>query len=535
MNMEFHSSGKTRTEAPAGSPLSLSSPWTRRLSAAVVLLALAACSPLPESYSKTVTRAETDIDGTYLARRAQVLGDPNDGRSGIHLVSEGPEALALRLLLSEQAERTIDAQYYLLHDDASGHLFAWKLLEAADRGVRVRLLLDDMDVASYDAMAAALDAHPNIEIRLFNPFRRGFGRNIASLFEFERVNRRMHNKSMTFDNVVTIVGGRNIGDEYFAAREDSNYNDLDVLAAGPIAQDVSQVFDSYWNSPYAVPVAVAVGERRADLTLDEARLRLGALAEQARRTPYGDALAHGIRDAVTRGTIGLDWVPATLVADPVEKAAGEADAEEIVTGVMLPYIVEARKDLFVSSAYFVPRDRGVELLSALSNRGVDVSILTNSLDSTDVVPVYGHYALSREEMLRAGINLWELRPDGERVDRQRIGLGLSQSSLHTKAFAIDRKLLFVGSFNWDPRSVWINNEMGVLIESEKVAHAAVRKFEEDIRRNAYELRLDEDGGIDWIARGDDGAPQIYREEPASSGWRVFMSRLYGVLPIGSQL
>ncbi|MGI1664202.1 phospholipase D family protein [Palleronia sp. KMU-117] len=496
---------------------------------------MAACSPWPESYTKTVTRAQTQTDGTFLAQRAQALGNPDDGRSGIYLVSEGPEALALRLVLSEMAERTIDAQYYLLHNDASGHLFAWKLLEAADRGVRVRLLLDDMDVADYDAMSAALDAHPNIEIRLFNPFRRGLGKNVASLFEFDRVNRRMHNKSMTFDNVVTLVGGRNIGDEYFAAREDSNYNDLDVLGAGPIAREVSATFDDYWNSPYAVPVRVVVGDRGDDLSLDEARSRLSQLADEAGRTPYGDALSHGIRDRVARGRIDLEWVPATLVADPVEKAAGEADSDEIVSGVMLPYIMGAERDLFVSSAYFVPRDRGVALLSALSERGVEVSILTNSLDSTDVVPVYGHYALSREEMLRAGINLWELRPDAERPDRAAIGLGLSQSSLHTKAFAIDQRYLFVGSFNWDPRSVWINNEMGVLIESEKVASAAVAGFEDNIRRNAYELRLDDEGGIDWMARRSDGAILIYPDEPADSGWRVFMSRVYGALPIGGQL
>ena len=465
----------------------------------------------------------------------KALGNPDDGRSGIYLVSEGPEALALRLVLSDMAERTIDAQYYLLHDDSSGHLFAWKLLEAADRGVRVRLLLDDMDVADYDAMTAALDTHPNVEIRLFNPFRRGLGKNIASLFEFERVNRRMHNKSMTFDNVVTLVGGRNIGDEYFAAREDSNYNDLDVLGAGPIARDVSATFDEYWNSPYAVPVRAIVGDGRATLTLDEARARLAGLAREASATPYGDALIHGIREGVTRGRLDLDWVPARLVADPVEKAAGEASSEEIVSAVMLPYIMGAKRDLFVSSAYFVPRNRGVALLSALSARGVEVSILTNSLDSTDVVPVYGHYALSREDMLEAGIHLWELRPDAERPDRAAIGLGLSQSSLHTKAFAIDRKYLFVGSFNWDPRSVWINNEMGVLIESETVASRAVSRFETDLRRNAYELRLDEDGGIDWIARRGDGALLIHRGEPAESGWRVFMSRFYGVLPIGGQL
>ncbi|RYH07175.1 phospholipase D family protein [Tropicimonas sp. IMCC6043] len=496
---------------------------------------LLACSSGTTSYSKTVTRAPTDTGNTFLARRSDALGNPHDGRSGIRLVTDGPEALALRLVLSEKAQRTIDAQYYLLHNDSAGHLFAWKLLQAADRGVRVRLLLDDMDAADYDAMTAALDRHPNIEVRLFNPFRRGLGKNVAALFEFERVNRRMHNKSMTFDTEVTLVGGRNIGNEYFGAREDSNYNDFDVLGAGPIAREVSQTFDAYWNSESAVPARVVIGDRAGGLSLEEARTRLAALAANARKTPYGDALDHAIRDRVSHKDLGLQWVPARLVADPPEKASGDANVSGFVASVMLPYLKSAKSDLYVSSAYFVPRKRGVSLLSDISARGVNVSVLTNSLDSTDVVPVYGHYARDREAMLKAGIALWELRPDGSRKDRETLGLGLSQSSLHTKAFAIDQRYLFVGSFNWDPRSVWINNEMGVLIDSRRLAKGAVQLFRDNIRANAYELRLDETGGIDWLSRREDGTLVVYKQEPAHSAWRVFMSRIYGILPIGSQL
>ncbi|SNT13194.1 phospholipase D family protein [Tropicimonas sediminicola] len=511
----------------------------RRLAEALLILALGglltACASRPASYTKTVTRAVSEPSGTFLSRRADALGNPHDGRSGIRLVSDGPEALALRLILAEKAERSIDAQYYLLHNDASGHLFAWSLLQAADRGVRVRLLLDDMDVAQYDAMSAALDRHPNIDIRLFNPFRRGLGKNIASVFEFDRVNRRMHNKSMTFDNTVTLVGGRNIGDEYFAAREDSNYNDLDVLAAGPIAQDVSAAFDEYWNSTYAVPAQIVVGDRGEPLTLDEARARLAGLAETARRSPYGNALNHAIRDGVTSRDIGLDWVPATLISDPIEKASGRSGQEDFVAARIRPLLDAAEEELHVSSAYFVPRKNGVDLLSGISARGVEVQILTNSLASTDVVPVYGHYARSRKAMLEAGIRLWELRPDTERADRERLGLGLSNSSLHTKAFAIDGRYLFVGSFNWDPRSVWINNEMGVLIDSEPLSREAVAMFRANIARSAYEVRLDEGGNVAWLARGEDGTIVVHRQVPASTPWEVFVSKVYGTLPIGSQL
>jgi putative cardiolipin synthase len=264
--------------------------------------------------------------------------------------------------------------------------------------------------------------------------------------------------------------------------------------------------------------------------------RLSALAGTAAQSEYGRALTHDARDRLFRSRIDITWVPAKLVADPPEKAAGEAEAESLVAGQMLPYLNNAESSLHVSSAYFVPRDRGTEFLSEMSERGVDVFILTNSMDSTDVLPVYGHYARSRKELLSAGVSLYELRPDANRADRDRLGLGLSQSSLHTKAFVIDRKYLFIGSFNWDPRSVWLNNEMGVLIESPALSKYAVGLFRENLRKNAYRLQLDERGGIDWLTyREDDGVNVLYPDEPVSSGWRTFKSRVFGVLPFGRQL
>ncbi|WP_172331017.1 phospholipase D family protein [Mangrovicoccus sp. HB161399] len=495
---------------------------------------LAACASWPEDYPRTETHALPYVSTTFLARQAQKLGDPGDGRSGIRLVSDGPESLALRLILADRAERSIDAQYYLLHDDASGHLFAWHLLQAADRGVRVRLLLDDMDTASYDAMMAALGNHPNFEIRLWNPFSRGPAKAIASALEFDRINRRMHNKSMTVDNAATLVGGRNIGDEYFAARSQSNYNDLDLLGAGPVAREVSEVFDSYWNSEHAIPAAAVAAKKADAMTLDEARTKLAQLAGAAGGTDYGSALKHAVRESLLEGRLDLDWVPVEVISDPVEKTAGEARQEDIVAARILPYIRGARDSLYVASAYFVPRDMGTALLTGLAERGVAVTVLTNSMDSTDVLPVYSHYARDRKPLLEAGVTLWELRSDGSRPDRARLGLGQSLSSLHTKAFAVDRHWLFVGSFNWDPRSVAINTEMGVLIESPKLASAAVAQFQAGIRENAYQLRLGTDGDIEWLEHKD-GKVLVHRDEPAESGWRSFKSRIYGVLPIGGQL
>ncbi|WP_160114839.1 phospholipase D family protein [Jhaorihella thermophila] len=465
----------------------------------IALLAITAffggCAPDLDAIRKDPSFTSTDTGGTWLARRVEALGIPHDGRGGFYLLDDGAEALAIRLGLAERAQRTIDAQYYLLHDDAAGHLFTESLLEAADRGVRVRLLIDDMDTAQYDAMMVALDRHPNFEIRLFNPFSRAL-KLVSSAFDFRRVNRRMHNKSMTFDNVVTIVGGRNIGDEYFAAREDSNYDDLDVLGAGPVARDVSENFDEFWNSRFAVPVAAIVRDKDKQLSYDEARRILKKLAEEARKGPYGTALQGRFAHRFERRDFRLTWAPYKVVSDPPEKAGGQTDdGRSILADVLAPYIRQARKELIVVSAYFVPRRRGVQYLTALADRGLRVVVLTNSLESTDVAPVHAHYSHARRALLEGGVELWELRPDKDRPDRSLLKLGQSQSSLHAKAFVIDRRYMFIGSFNWDPRSVRMNGEMGILIDSPAMAEPAVRHFEAGLADGAYRLKLDENGQV----------------------------------------
>ena len=501
--------------------------------APLILLTLASACGAPAVEEKPVSFAATDTGQTFFARRVHALGNPGDGRSGVHLLPDGPAALALRLVLAEHAERSIDAQYYILHNDAAGQLFAGQLLMAADRGVHVRLLLDDMYTAEYDPMTRALTGHPNIEIRLYNPFRRDIGRAVGGLLDFGRINRRMHNKSMTFDNQLTIVGGRNIGNEYFAADETSNYDDLDILAAGPVVGEVSAVFDAYWNSAFALPAESVIGNRGAALSLDEARARLLQAYEAALGTEYGAALSHGIREAVASGRLGLDWVPAEVMADPPEKTAG--GAEKVLAHDTTPVLLSAQSEVVVASAYFVPGPGGVALLSDLARRGVRVVVLTNSLDSNDVEPVHGHYARYRKALLEAGVELWELRAERERPDRDFLALGQSGSALHSKAFVVDRRKFFIGSFNWDPRSVRINTEMGILIDAPEIAADAVRRLEEHLPETAYRLRLDEDGKIQWLAQKEDGTWIAYAREPSSSPWRKLRTGIYGMLPIGSQL
>ena len=503
-----------------------------------VLGILGGCASIPFDAPKPASYAVSSesTSNTRIGRAITPLVAAHPGRSGFYLLNDGIDALAARLLLSHQAERSIDAQYYLVLNDITGQLFLAALLNAADRGVRVRLLLDDTYTAGYDRFMAVFDAHPNMEIRVFNPFSRGRGRLLSGMTEFRRVNRRMHNKSMTFDNLVTVVGGRNIGAEYFEAREDSNYNDLDVLGVGPVAQDVSTAFDRYWNDPVAVPVNALTDPADTREDINRYRERVPKLIEEARQTPYGAALESTILDALVADGTNLVWSPATVVADPPEKAEPSYDGQhpEQLSSLMGPVVRAAEQELIVVSAYFVPSDRGVELFRELTGRGVRVLILTNSLASNDVVPVHAGYACYRKALLEAGVELWEIRPVAEREGRRQRKLGFSLSGLHTKAFTVDRRYLFIGSFNWDPRSVNINTEMGIYIDSPALTLPTAERFEQHLPDRAYRLRLNEAGDIEWVTREND-REVVYHNEPEASFWKRFTAGFYSLLPIEDQL
>jgi putative cardiolipin synthase len=259
------------------------------------------------------------------------------------------------------------------------------------------------------------------------------------------------------------------------------------------------------------------------------------LYDEARQSEYGAALSHGIRKAIQSGRFDVEWVPAEVAADRPEKAGGPLAETELLAADMLPVLMSARKEVFVASAYFVPRERGVALLSALARRGVRVVVLTNSMDSNDVEPVHGHYSHYRKALLEAGVELWELRPDKDRPDRSLMGLGRSLSGLHSKAFLVDRRYLFVGSFNWDPRSVGINTEMGILVDAPAIGQSVIERLYRRLPHVAYRLRLDDEGDIYWVTRRPDGAWSAYLHEPSTSPWRKFRTSLYGLLPISGQM
>jgi putative cardiolipin synthase len=485
----------------------------------------------PKSYGPTAEASDTQI-----GRRVAELGADHPGQSGFYVLSDGIEALGARLAMAAQAERTIDAQYYFILDDPTGHLFVGQLLEAADRGVHVRLLIDDIATRGYEEGMAALHAHPHIEIRLFNPFStRGF-RVLDMVGDFRRINRRMHNKSFTVDGSVTIVGGRNIGAEYFAARADLNFGDLDVIGLGPVARDVSGSFAAYWNSELAVPVdALIDGPEDPQQVLDQRRARYAEFEKEIEQTRYADALRHAIVERLTHTGEALTWAEYEVVWDPPQKGLTDAGDIELLGSVLSRAIDDAETDLFVMSAYFVPREGGVAFFERLRNRGVSVEILTNSLAATDVMAVHAGYAPYREELLELGVELFEMRPD-YLFDRttERTGLAFSRASLHAKGFTIDDERLFIGSFNWDPRSVHINTEMGILIDSPELASQVSTAVKAWLPEASYRVTLNDNGGLRWSVL-EDGERVEYTREPKASVWRRLGANLLRLLPIRGQL
>lgn len=503
--------------------------------------------PLPELEPRTASAHITDTGDTPLGRGVAHLSRDQSGRSGIHQLNDGRDAFAARILLARAAVRSLDIQYYIWHGDRSGTLLLEAVREAADRGVRVRMLLDDNGIAGMDAVLAALDRHPNIEIRLFNPFVLRRPKMLGYLADFPRLNRRMHNKSFTADNQATIIGGRNIGDEYFGARDEGLFLDLDVLAIGPIVADVSRDFDRYWASQSAYPAARILPE----VSPDELK-RLSRQASLVERDPAARAYVEAVRslpfiDQTLTGTLPLEWAPVRMVSDDPAKGVGKARRKALLAAALRHAIGEPQSETRLVSGYFVPGRAGVDALGALAARGVDVAVFTNAFQSTDVWIVHAGYAERRKPLLKAGVRLFEMRgpdrADGKRPRRNLISTGSgsgggsdgpvlrsSASMLHAKTFAVDGQRLFVGSFNFDPRSMHLNTELGFVIESPTLAADVSNAFLTDIPANAYEVVLAEDGRLNWLERTPDGVG-VHTDEPGTNGWQRAAISLLSRMPI----
>ncbi|MDB5380484.1 MAG: phospholipase D/transphosphatidylase, partial [Rhodospirillales bacterium] len=495
---------------------------------ALALGAVRLFNPLPPIEPRAVSYALADTGETPLGRGAARAMSAQPGLSGIHLLNDGRSAFAVRAMLARAAVRSLDVQYYIWHGDLSGTLLLEEVRVAAERGVRVRLLLDDNGTRGLDVPLAALDAHPNIEVRLFNPIVLRWPRMLGLLIDPFRLNRRMHNKSFTVDNQVTVVGGRNVGDEYFGARDSRLFMDLDALAVGPVVREVSTDFDRYWNSASAYPVA-----RILPAVPRAAAAEIAAAARNVRQdaaaAAYINALSSlPIVEALRNGTLELTSAPVGIVSDDPVKALGAVPRGRTLWSALTRAIGAPRRKLRLVSGYFVPTDAGVDALASLSQAGVEVAVLTNALRATDVPLVHAGYAGYRVPLLRAGIRLFELSGVGAAeaaapASRRVIGAGSdsggsstsSGSALHAKTFVVDGDRLFVGLFNFDPRSHHLNTELGFVIESPALAQFVDRGLGERLPDLTYEVRLETDGNLVWLERRG-GEVIRHRTEPGTS-------------------
>nr|WP_157900359.1 phospholipase D family protein [Rhodoferax koreense] len=537
---------------------------------------LGGCASLPSNVDRPVSTALAQPETTSLGRLVQTQSAAAGAgqRSGFRLLSGADRAYTSRLALVEAAEKTLDLQYYAIHADASTDLIVARLREAAKRGVRVRILLDDLHTVGPDAQVLQLAFEPNIDIRLFNPVpgSRGsmLGRLVGALGDPAQAQRRMHNKLFIADNALGIAGGRNLGDAYFGQGQDSNFVDLDVLAAGPIVRDLSRSFDSYWNNPLAYPVqtlltseevaalkkvpTAAASQAATDSTESKAN---AVLANAPSAPPPGGATA-STSEAMAASPLGalavpslldmqrlpLTWAPAIMLADQPSKIEGdEGDAEPTVVDGLLGLMQRAQKDMLVISPYFVPGERMLDVMKTMRERGVRIRVLTNSLASNDAPLAHAGYARYRERLLDIGVELYEMRTEqggersafgssmsgsgngGGRASLAGSGdgslVGGSRASLHSKALVIDERLVIIGSMNLDLRSKLQNSEIALLMRSPDLAQRSMRLIEPTMLTGAYRVES-KDGRLVWHAPQGSGLPDSTTEPDASLSLRLLL-------------
>lgn len=517
----------------------------RRLGFTVaILLLITGCARLPKDYVREPSSAWDRPQETRLGR--ELAGDLQEhlGLSGFHRLSSGMDAFVARMALADVAEHTLDLQYYIFHGDLTGKLLLERLMQAADRGVRVRLLIDDIGTSADDAFVAAFSSHPNIEVRIFNPVagRSGIARLFSFATEFSRVNRRMHNKMFVADNIVGVAGGRNIGDEYFGARKDVNFADIDILAVGTVVSDMSESFDEYWSSEWAVPVVAFVPKKLRMQDLEDVRERLEENLRSAESSDYAERLRESdLMKRLQAGELPLVWASAQIVADQPEKAGngGKEDSSVRLGPQLQAAVTEVRSELIITSPYFVPGKSGMELFKKLRERGVRIRVLTNSFAANDVAIVHRGYSRYRKDLLKLGVELYELKPvvsaDGEREKKRRSLFGSSGASLHAKSFVFDRKQLFVGSLNLDPRSLYLNTELGIVVNSPELAAEMATTFEEIVGpQYSYRVTLDEDNDLVWTAE-EGGKDVRYTKDPEVGLWRRFSTSVLSLFAPESML
>jgi putative cardiolipin synthase len=501
-------------------------------------LLLAACANRPVPEERSVSEALSDTRGTALHGLLQDELRDHPGASGFHFLNTGREAFLARVALADLAERSLDMQYYIWQGDESSQQLATRILAAADRGVRVRLLLDDFyQGGARDFSIVVADRHPNVEIRLFNPLavrKRAGLRSLELVTRVAVMKHRMHNKLFVADNQAGIVGGRNIGDVYFGVSDDHNYRDLDMLAVGSVVPEISGSFDTYWNSEWAVPIAelraVAASQEEADAAVVELRARVGGVSD----FPYSlgpgadpplDHIGALLRDFV--------WASARVVYDTPTKVAG--DASQNVGAVLESLADAAQREIFVVSPYLIPMSKQMAGIAEPVARGVKLRVLMNSMASTDVPVAQVAWSRHRRRLLEMGGELYELRADAPsrslyvaRAD------AMSRLSLHAKAAAFDREIVYIGSYNIDRLGAEVITEIGLIVESPELARQLLALMAVDLEpANAWRITLEDEGGrAKMVWSGVSGDRELREFSEPDIGWgRRISAGFLSLLPI----
>jgi cardiolipin synthase C len=511
-----------------------------RAAALLVCLAgvlLAGCGSLPANVGKTDSSALPLNRDSALVKIAR-NSIPSPEQTGVRLLPLGAYSLDTRIQLAQRATSSLDVQYYVLEDDPTGRLLMTALRDASVRGVRVRLLVDDLYTTHSDPLLRGLASFPNIEVRLFNPFccarSSGVGgRYTASIFDFGRLNHRMHNKLFIADGVMAVAGGRNIADEYFLRAMDANFVDMDAFVMGAVVDSMARIFDRYWNSEVVFPIDVIgepLGDKTARATAFDALLASLPPSPPV-NPPETDVLGYGpLVEELDAGQIGLQWGIARAFSDPPEKLLAMSPKvafEMSVTNDVMMQVWQAKSDLVLTSPYMIPGERGMESFRNLEVEKVKVTVITNSLAATDEPLVHNGYSHYRTAMLEAGVDLYELSPTRTQQTKRLGMFGASLGRLHAKTAVIDKRTIFIGSMNLDPRSASTNTEFGMFIDSPALAKELLRVINISKLESAYRLRLDpKTNQLQWLTLDDD-KEVVLENEPESSLWLRLHNMLLG--------
>ena len=509
-----------------------------------IAITVTGCSTLPKHTIESIpeTTLQVDTTQTTLAQIIQPLQEQHPELTGYLVLFEPLEALSARLRLIDKAEKRLDLQYYIWDNDKVGALALHALIRAADRGVKIRLLIDDNNAKSTEGIFLALAQHPNIEVKLFNPYRFRKYRALDMILDLKRINRRMHNKSFIADHQVALIGGRNMTNQYYNVSDNYQFSDVDVMLVGTAVKDISHSFDEYWSHEYAYKVQEVVNQSAHHLSYESLKRQLDEHYERVTVQNYLDLTSNSQAiDSLMSRDIQLDWVKAEVVKDSPDKIKSKAKKKEHLNFQLIQHLEQPEKNVDLISAYFVPEKKGAKMLTDLAKDGVKVRVLTNSFKANDVAVVHAFYGKYRQNLLEHGVQLYEFLPALNKNDldkntedlakKAKVSIkGLSRSSLHAKLMALDEKQVFIGSFNFDPRSAYLNTEIGVLLNSPPLAQAVHTTMDENLSKYAYKLVLDANKKITWQRQTPQG-PVIYTKEPRMKWWQRAGIKMLSWLPI----